>query len=199
MQELRPEIALGMNQKAKPYWISETTVQQNDRLMLSKRMLRSKAFVRLTGAAKQILLELYMRLTLESYQPGKRDRDSTRFYAKNNGKLVLSYRSIHEQFGYSTATISKAIDRLVANGFIEIAELGCGVKRQSHKIALIKNWQDYGTEGFRPGEGKSKDGPVNRGFKKKRQPASLETTSGTKEGTTSGTKADQSQKPAEPP
>ena len=184
---------------AKPYWIYETTVQQNDRLVLGKKMLRSKAFVRLTGAAKQILFELYMRLILDKYQPRKPHRNSERYYAKNNGELKLSYKSIHKQFGYSTATISVAIDRLVANGFIEIAELGCGVKRQSHKIALIKNWQDYGTEDFRPGKGKSKAGPVNRGFKKNKQEANLETTSGTKAGITSETKAVQAQNEDKPP
>jgi len=184
---------------AKPYWIYETTILPNDRLVLSKKMLRSKAFIRLTGAAKQILIELYMRLTLDKYQPRKPHRNSERYYAKNNGELILSYISIQKQFGNSTATISKAIDQLVSHGFIEIAELGCGVKRQSHKIALIKNWQDYGTENFRPGKGKSKSGPVNRGFKKKKQAGNLETTSGTKVGTTSETKAVQGQKQSKPP
>ena len=187
------------NDNAKPYWIHETTVQQNDRLVLSKKMLRSKAFVRLTGSAKQILIELYTRLKLEKYKTRKPNRNSDRFYAVNNGELVLTYKSIHKQFGYSTATISKAIDRLASHGFIDIAELGCGVKRQSHKIALIKNWQDYGTENFRPGIGKPKTGPVNRGFKKKKQAVNLETTSGTKEGTTTGTKAVQCEKQSKPP
>ena len=154
-------------------------------------MLRSKAFIKLTGAAKQILLELYMRLRLDSQ--GKKNNQC--FFAKNNGKLVLSYKSIHEQFGYSTATISSAIDRLVDNGFIEIAELGCGVKRQSHKIALIKNWEKYGTNEFKPGKGKS-DRPVNGGFKKRHN---LETTSGTKAGITLETKAVQRPKHPKPP
>jgi len=184
---------------SKPYWIYETTVQKNDRLVLSKKMLRSKAFVSLTGAAKQIILELYMRLRLDEYKPRKPNRESDRYYAKNNGELVLSYKSIYRQFGYSTATISSAIDRLVANGFIEIAELGCGVKRQSHKIALIKNWQDYGMENFRPGLGKSEAGPVNKGFEKKKQADNLETTLETKEGTTSETKAVQEKKQQKPP
>ena len=162
-------------------------------------MLRSKAFVTLTGAAKQILLELRIRLIVESYAPRRRDKDSRRYYAKNNGKLILSYKSIHRQFGYSTATISRAIDQLVAHGFIEIAELGCGVKRQSHKIALIKNWQNFGTENFRPGKGKSNAGPVNRGFQKKRRAVNLETTSETKEGTTSESEAVQGPKPSKPP
>ena len=183
----------------KPYWIHETTVQQNDRLILSKRMLRSVPFVRLTGAAKQILLELYTRLKLECIQPRKKHKDNTRFYEKNNGKLELSYKSIHDQFRYSTATISKAIDQLVENGFIEIAVLGCGVKRQSHKIALIRNWQDFGTEDFWPGKGKPKTGPVNKGFKKRRQPANLETTSETKQGTTSETKAVPGKEQPKPP
>ena len=177
-------------QKRKPYWVYETTVQQNDRLVLSKKMLHSKAFVKLTGTAKQILIELYMRLKLESYKPRSNRRSDTSYYAKNNGKLVLSYKSIHEQFGYSTATISKVIDRLVANGFIEIAKLGCGVKRQSHKIALITNWQQYGTDEFKAGSGKSNK-PINHGFKKRNN---LKTTSGTKAGITSETKGVQKQK-----
>ncbi len=179
----------------KPYWIYETTVRQNDRLILSKTMLQSKAFIRLTGAAKQILIELYMRLKLESYKPRKQHRNSTRFYTVNNGKLVFSYKSIHKQFGYSTATISKAIDRLVANGFIEIAELGNGVKRQSHKIALVSNWQKYGTDEFKAGLGKSNK-PVNAGFKKRKN---LKTTSETKAGITSETKAVQSEKQSKTP
>lgn len=181
-----------------PSWIYETTVLPNDCLILSKTMLRSKAFVKLTGAAKQILLELRMRLKLESYKPNRRRRN-TRFYAGNNGKLVLSYKSIYKQFGYSTATISRAIDQLATRGFISIVELGCGVKRQSHKIALIKNWQDYGTENFKAGKGKSKAGPVNKGFRKKVQAVNLETTSETKEGITLETKAVQGQNCQKPP
>ena len=183
-------------QKRKPYWVYETTIQPNDRLVSSKKMIHSKAFVKLTGAAKQILLELYMRLKLESYKPSKYSRRSSQqFFAKNNGKLVLRYSDIHKMFGYSTATISSAIDRLVANGFIEIAELGIGAKRQSHKIALITNWQDYPTENFKPGLGKSNQ-PVNGGFKKRKK---LKTTSETKVGTTSETKAVQIQKRPRPP
>lgn len=188
-----------MGQDRKPYWIYETTVAQNDRLVLSKTMLRSKAFVGLTGAAKQILLELYMRLKLESYKPRRNSRsDSQQFFARNNGKLVLKYSDIHEMFGYSTATISTAIDRLVDNGFIEIAELGCGVKRQSHKIALTTNWRQYGIPEFKAGSGKS-DRPVNGGFKRRQQRENLETTSETKEGITSETKAVERQESQKPP
>jgi len=147
-------------QKRKSYWVYETTVPPKDRIVFSKTFIRSPAFIKLTGAAKQILLELYMRLKLDSH--GK--RNDKRFFAANNGKLVITYKSITAKFGYSSATISKAIDRLVNYGFIEIAELGCGVKRQSHKIALIINWQDYGTDNFKAGNGKA-DEPVGGGFK----------------------------------
>jgi DNA-binding MarR family transcriptional regulator len=190
---------IGENDESRdPSWIYEMTIQEGDRLVLSKKMLRSKAFVGLTGAAKQILLELYMRVKLDSYKPSKRRKRDTRFYAGNNGKLVLSYKSIHGQFGYSTATISRAIDQLTARGFISIVELGCGVKRQSHKIALIKNWQDYGVESFKAGKGKS-DRPVNRGFRKKKRTVNLETTLETKAGTTSEAKAVHRQKSPKPP
>jgi hypothetical protein len=175
-------------QPRKSYWIHDTTVDEHDRLVLSKKMLRSKPFIALTGAAKQILVELYMRLTLDSYKSSRaRHSSDKRYLAKNNGKLVLSYASIHSQFGYSTATISNAINQLVNYGFIEIAELGCGVKRQSHKIALIRNWQDYGKDEFFVGEGKA-DKPVNDGFKSNSPDLKKKTTSETKEGTTSKTK-----------
>jgi hypothetical protein len=181
-------------QQRKSYWLHETTIEQGDRLVMSKKLIRSKAFIKLTGAAKQMLLELYMRLTLESYKPSKRHR-SQQFYAGNNGKLKITYESTHKMFGYSTTTISSGINQLVNYGFIEIAELGCGVKRLSHKIALINNWKDYGTDKFFAGKGKA-DEPVNGGFKKCKN---LKTTSETKEGTTLETKAVQSPKQPEPP
>ena len=112
-------------------------------MVLNKKMLRSKAFNSLTSAAKQILLELFMRLVLECKRYRNYRRQNKTFYAKNNGELKLTYKEIHRMFGYSTATISKAIDRLVAHGFIEIVELGCGVKRMSHKIALITDRKLY--------------------------------------------------------
>jgi len=168
----------------KPYWLKETTLVENDIFYNSKRMLRCKAFVKLTGAAKQILLELYMRLKTNAIGKGK----GKKFFAENNGELVLSYKSITGQYGYSSATISKAIDQLVDYGFIEIAELGCGVKRQSHKIALITNWQNYGTESFFKGKGKA-DEPVNGGFKKRKKRENLGKTLETKAGITSETKA----------
>jgi hypothetical protein len=175
-------------------WIDETTLATNDIFYISKRLIRSKPFIKLTGAAKQILLESYMRLKVNSTAP-YRQRRGKRFFAGNNGELKISYKSLHEMFGYSTATISKAIDQLTAKGFWSIVELGCGVQRQSHKIALIKNWQDYGTEFFRAGEGKANK-PINGGFKKRRN---LETTSETKAGTTSETKAVQAQEQEKPP
>ena len=182
-------------EQRKSYWLHETTVQLNDRLVLSKKMLHSKAFITMTGAAKQILIELYIRLKVDRYKPRKRYRESERFITKNNGKLVLTYNGIHKQFGYSTSTISKALDQLVSHGFIEIAELGCGVKRLSHKIALITNWQKYETPEFKPGMGKA-DRPVNKGFQKKKN---LKTTSETKEGITLETKAIQIKKEPKPP
>ena len=176
-------------------WIDETTLRQGEGIYLSRQMRHSKAFIKLTGAAKQILLESYMRLKLNS-TGRKHPKQGQRFFAENNGKLVISYPSIHKQFGYSLRTISKAINQLTSKGFWSIAELGCGVKRQSHKIALIKNWQDYGKENFKPGEGKSEAGPVNDGFKKRRK---LETTLQSKEGTTLQSKAVQAQNEDKPP
>lgn len=182
-------------QTRKSYWVYETTVQLNDRLVMSKKFVRSKAFIKLTGAAKQILLELYMRLTLDNYKPQRNNqRSSQQFFAKNNGKLKLTYKDIYKQFGYSTRTISKAIDQLVNCGFIEIVELGCGVKRLSHKIALINSWQDYGDkENFKTGSGKANE-PVNGGFKKRKQRQDLETTLQSKAGTTLQSKDVQCQK-----
>jgi len=181
-------------QQRQSYWLYETTIEQGDRLIMSKKLIRSKAFIKLTGAAKQMFVELYMRLKLDNYKPSRKNR-SQQFYAGNNGELKISYKSIHEMFGYSTATISNAIDQLVRYGFIEIAELGCGVKRQSHKIALITNWQDYGTDKFFAGKGKA-DKPVNGGFKKRKN---LKTTSEAKAGITLETKAVQSPKQPKPP
>ena len=146
------------------HWVNETTLPQNKRLMIDKDMIRSKAYCKLTGAAKHILLELYCRITVECQQY-RRSKDK-KIFAQNNGKIKLSYTQMNKMFGFSTDTISKAIDRLVKCGFIEIVKLGIGAKKQSHEIALIKNWRDYGTERFWAGKGKANK-PLHGGFKKK--------------------------------
>jgi hypothetical protein len=148
-----------------PHWINETTLPKNKRLIIDKDMVRSEAFCRLTGAAKHILLELHIRLKVDCLKNGRSTKDQ-RSYAQNNGKLKLTYRGITKMFGYAPKTISKAINRLCSNGFIEIVKVGVGVKRESAEIALIKNWRDFGTPNFRPGRGKAAK-PVNGGFKKK--------------------------------
>ena len=157
------------DEKSQPtYWVYETTVPGGKRLVLNKDMIKSKPFIKLTGTAKQILVELYTRIQVDARRPAvtrARHNKEQRFVAANNGELQLTYRSITRQFGYAPATISQAIDKLCSYDFIEIAELGCGVRRESHKIALIENWRDYGTDAFKPGKGKA-DGPVNGGFKK---------------------------------
>jgi hypothetical protein len=154
--------------KTKSNWVKETTCAPGDSLVLSKTMLHSKPFIKLTGAAKQILIELRIRLKVDGCKVKKNARrGKNQFFAGNNGELVLTYSGLHNQFEYSTRTISKALDQLINYGFIEIAQLGCGVKRQSHKIALIENWRQYGTPGFKAGEGKA-DGPVGGGFKNRK-------------------------------
>ena len=57
-------------EKRKSYWVYETTVQLNDHLVLSKKMLRSKAFIILIGTIEQILIESYARLTLKCDRRG---------------------------------------------------------------------------------------------------------------------------------
>ena len=137
------------------HWVYDTTLAQKDRLIVSKEMIRSPAFLDLTGAAKQLLLELYTRLRVEQQKANRRSGDGDRYYAKNNGKLVVSYISIHKTCGMSSSdTIRDAIDRLVDHGFIEIAEIGYSVKRTSHEIALTKNWSEWGTPDFKPNNGR---------------------------------------------
>lgn len=152
--------------EARPtHWVNETTIQQKKRLIMNKDMIRSKAFITLTGPAKQILMELYIRLTVDCHKSGRNKKD-VQYYAKNNGNLILRYSEMQKMFGYSPSTISRAIDNLVQNGFVEIARLGHGVQRQEHKFALIKNWQQFGTADFWVGQGKA-NRPINNGFKKK--------------------------------
>ncbi|MBI9017199.1 MAG: hypothetical protein JEZ07_08065 [Phycisphaerae bacterium] len=148
------------------HWISDTTLASQDRLFISKEMLKSKAFIKLTGSAKQILLELYTRLRITKSVNKYKQQKSVSYSATNNGKLEMSYKSITNQFGYSSATTSKALDKLCKHGFIEIAELGSGVHRQSHKIALTTNWKQWNKPDFSPNKGKANK-PINKGFQKK--------------------------------
>lgn len=141
------------------HWLKVTTLPQNDRLIISKEMIRSPAFRDLTGFAKQLLFEIHLRLTIDKLKANKRIGTSDQFLAKNNGEIVMSSTSIRKTCGSPTKktssdTIGSAFDQLCSHGFIEIAELGFAVKRTSHKVALTTNWREWGTPGFTPNIGR---------------------------------------------
>ncbi len=145
------------------YWLTDTNYA--NRLVLNRDMVESEVFRSLSGNAVKLYLLLCLRLTVEN-RAGRNEKPEYR--AKNNGELILSYKSAKRLIGFSSRTVSRVIDELVNKGFIEIAVIGEGKHRRSHKLAMIDLWKYIDQPDYEPGQGKALL-PSNGGFKTKRR------------------------------
>jgi hypothetical protein len=128
---------------------------------LPHKLESSEAFLSLTGKAPHVLLLLMRRRKVS--RVGRGD-----WVITNNGELEFTYKEALDRYGITDGQFRRAIDQLVARGFIDVTETGGAYRRHKSKFALIENWGDYGTEDFKPGKARKPD-PVKRGYRKPRR------------------------------
>ena len=93
-------------------------------------------------------------------------KKSTGHTITNNGEIIFTY-STAEEMGISRSSFMRAIDDLLARGFIYIAHEGGGMKGDATKYGLSEDWKKYGRADFKPTGRSSRRGRFpNAGFKK---------------------------------
>jgi hypothetical protein len=118
----------------------------------------SEAFLSLTGKAPQVLLLLMRRRRMS--RVGRRG-----WIITNNGEIEFTYKEALDRYGITHGQFRRAIDQLVAHGFIDVTETGGAYRRHKSKFPLIENWRNYGRADFKPGRARKPD-PVKRGYRK---------------------------------
>ena len=125
---------------------------RNEVIIVEQAMLRSPAWHKLNGTAKDFYFALRMRCQLEDVKRNQK-REVSPIPGKdivNNGELVFPYRQAMKELEVrSEATIRSALDQLIDTGFVQVSEPG-GPDRTPSRYSLVRDWELYGTESFKP-------------------------------------------------
>lgn len=108
-------------------------------------MFRSKAYRSLTKTAILVLGDFMLKRQM--VEEKHKNRSST-WHIKNNGKIIYTYREA-KKLGISESSFLRAIDQLIAHGFLSVAQTGAGVERAATLYALDERWKDHGTTNFK--------------------------------------------------
>jgi hypothetical protein len=132
-----------------------------------REKIESNAFLALKGFAPQLLaLFLLKRLFGEIGRKGKKKRVCT-----NCESLIFTYIEAKEKYGITKSRFSRAIDELLAKGFITIIHRGGSFKQDKTIYGLSENWRIW-----QPGivfETRERE-TVKRGFCKPNKKVTLE-------------------------
>lgn len=123
-----------------------------------RKMLVSRAWRSLNGAAKTVLADFMMKRTMTAQkQPGRK----TTYVVTNNGQLKYSYWEAARN-GFSRPQFQRSIDALIDHGFLDITHQSLG-PGDCTLYGLVDRWRDWGTDRFVEKK-REKDGRKGRGF-----------------------------------
>lgn len=130
-------------------------------IVLDQQLVKSGAWLRLTGAAPQVYLVFRCKCQIKTLKgkPGKGRR-----VIANNGQIVFTYSEAEKQYGLTKPRFMRAIDQLVEYGFIDIAATGCGHRKMTTMYSISDRWRQYRTAAFV--NAKRKRSTANPGFQK---------------------------------
>ncbi len=124
---------------------------------IQRDLFQSKAFISLTGFAPQLLiLFLAKRKFDRSGREGKKTYDCI-----NGDELTFTYIEAQVKYGVSRKRFTRALDELLAKGFITINHVGGAYQRDKTVYSLSVQWAFW-----KPGKVYEKRGEetIKRGF-----------------------------------
>jgi hypothetical protein len=129
--------------------------QQKDRyIWIPKSLLLSPAYLSLSATAMKVFAILCTKRQVANMNEGKKGKRK-RWVCTNNGQLIFTYKEAREVYGFHYSVFSRAIDELIAKGFLRITRLG-GKTWEGNTpedlptlYELDDRWQEYGTAQFR--------------------------------------------------
>ncbi len=118
--------------------------------VLSPDLIYSQAFTELSASSLRVLVRLLQKRKF--YKAGKKARGGRRIIY-DDSPLVLTYLEA-ECLGLSKSTFSRSIKELCRVGFIAIEHQGgsIGTGKDWSTYRLTDDWQDFGSDRFRPRE-----------------------------------------------
>ncbi len=103
---------------------------------IEREMFESKAYLALTGFAPQLLTLILAKRQFENHgRQGKQQR-----VCINCDNLNITYSEFKNRYGISQPKMTRAIDQLLAKGFISIVHPGGAYRKDKAVFALSTNW-----------------------------------------------------------
>lgn len=103
---------------------------------IEREMFESKAYINLKGFAPQLLTLFLAKRHIEKYgRAGKEKRICT-----NCDRLNFTYIEARKKYGISQPRFTRAIDELLAKGFISIKHQGGTYKQDKTIYSLSDKW-----------------------------------------------------------
>ena len=115
---------------------------------LEKKLVTSRAWLSLKGIAPQIYMIFRLKCVVEEIESVGKPNKRREWLITNNGKITFTYKQALNRFGITPSRFVRAIDELIAKGFLDIAESGMGVHRQTTKYSISNRWEKYDTVEF---------------------------------------------------
>jgi hypothetical protein len=114
-------------------------------------MILSQAFASLPTPAAYRVLFIFLNKCCWQWlrRPCTRERTWT---ITNNGEIQFSYLEALEKYGLTDGVFKRAIDALIAAGFIDIAHSGYGLEKDVTLYAISDRWEHYDTAQFKHAE-----------------------------------------------
>lgn len=117
-------------------------VKKDGVIVLEQRMVKSKSWLSLGATAKDVflLLRCKCRVGRTPGKPGKRSRERI---VVNDGEITFTYREAKERYEISESRFRRAIDELLAKGFIRVTKTGMGLFKCTTFYGLSEGWRTW--------------------------------------------------------
>ena len=132
-------------------------------------ILESQAYLSLSGIAPQVLSLFLLKRQFEKV--GGKKNGKPKKVCVNQNSLSLTYIEAKEKFGITQPRLTRAIDDLLAKGFLACIHQGGAYQQDKSIFGLSENWRLW-----RPGmviDTRKKEA-VNRGFRKPKNELELQ-------------------------
>ena len=104
---------------------------------VERKLFESKAYFALVGSAPQVLLLLLGKRQFETV--GRKGKEQ--IICTNCDSLIFTYIEEEKKYGLTQPRVTRAIDELLAKGFLTIKHLGGEYPQDKSIYALSDNWQ----------------------------------------------------------
>ena len=145
---------------------------KNGGIFIERELYLSEAFNSLGKVALRVLIAFLDKRVRENSGKARDKKGNKRKPKFNNlDKIYLTYGELEKKYWILPQSATRAIDELLAKGFIEIKHKGGAYKHDKTRYALVNKWMLW-RKGNSPFSERKKDA-VHRGYQGNRKKSKL--------------------------